>query len=64
MNIIGMRQEKRAKEIMQIRASIKKAKKPLDRKKIVLATMSALNLSKRTASEYVEVALFELGIEI
>lgn len=64
MNIIGMRQEKRAREIAQIKVSIKKAKKPYDKARIVLAAMSALNLSKRTAKEYVDVALYELGIDL
>ena len=63
MNIIAMRQEKRARAIAQIRASIKKGKNR-DFKQIVLAAMSNLGISRRTAREYVEIAFFELGIEI
>ncbi len=62
MNIIGMRQEKRAREIAQITASIKESKNK-DFKTVVLATMANLNLARRTAREYVEVAFFKLGIQ-
>ncbi len=60
-----MRQEKRAREISQIVASIVKAQeegKETNFKEIVMATMSNLNLSNRTAREYVQVAFFRLGI--
>jgi len=57
-----MRQEKRASQIEQIKASIEKAKER-DFKKIVLVVMANLNLSRRTAREYVEVAFFKLGLE-
>ena len=66
MNIIEMRQEKRSREIRQIQASIEKArekKKKIIYKDLVLATMSNLNLSKRTAQDYIEIALFRLGME-
>ncbi len=63
MNIIAMRQQKRSNQITQIKASIEKSKTG-DFKQIVLATMSALGISRRTAREYVEVAFFELGIDI
>ena len=62
MNIIAMRQEKRARQIAQIVKSIKKSKTK-DFKTIILAVMSHLNLSRRTAREYVEVAFFELGLD-
>ena len=65
MNIIGMRQEKRQNQINQIITSIKKARKDkqdIDFKKIVLATRSSLNLSDRTAKEYVQNALFSLNL--
>lgn len=58
-----MRQEKRARQIAEIKASIKKSKSR-DFKQIVLATMCALGISRRTAREYVEVAFFNLGIDI
>jgi len=64
MNIIGMRQEKRAKQIGQIKESIKKARaegKEIDKRDIIFATMASLNLSRRTAAEYVEVALYSLN---
>ena len=63
MNIIAMRQQKRAQQIAEIKASIKKGKNR-DFKQIVLVTMSALGISRRTAREYVEVAFFDLGIDI
>ena len=63
MNIIQVRQEIRRKQINQIKESIKKAE-DRDFKHVVMATMSALNLSRRTAREYVEVAFFELENEI
>lgn len=61
MNIIAIRQEKRAREIARIVKSVKKAKTK-DFKQIVLAVMLNLNLSRRTAREYVEVAFFQLGL--
>lgn len=66
MNIIKMRQEKKAKQIGEIIASIEKAKEKgveITFKKVVLATMANLNLSRRTAREYVEIAWFKLGLE-
>ena len=64
MNIIQVRQQKRRDQINTIIASMKKSKrKKYDFKRIVLLVMSKLNLSRRTAREYVEVAFFELGIE-
>jgi hypothetical protein len=67
MNIIAIRQEKRAKIISQITESIKASKSfsenTVNFKKVVLATMANLNLSQRTAREYVEVAFFNLGID-
>lgn len=63
MDIIRMRQEARAKQIEEISKSIYKAQlkdKEIDKKKIILAAMAELNLSKRTATEYVEVAFFKL----
>ncbi len=65
MNIIGMRQEKRAREINQVVASIAKAQeegKEINFKDVVMATMANVGLSRRTAREYVEVAFFRLGI--
>ena len=58
-----MMQERRAVQILQIQKSIAEAReagKDVNKKDIVLATMANLNLSKRTASEYVDVAMFNL----
>ncbi len=63
MNIISMRQQVRARQINEIKNSIKKSKNK-DFKAVVLATMANLNLSRRTAREYVEIAFFKLGLEI
>ena len=61
-----MMQEKRAVQIEQIMASIVKAKKKksIDFESAVLATMANLNLSRRTAREYVNIALFKLKIHL
>ncbi len=58
-----MRQEKRENQINAIMASIDKSKNK-DFKKWILATMANLNLSRRTAREYVEVAFYKLKLKI
>lgn len=66
MNIIQLRQEKRAGQILDIKNSIQKAidkGKELDFKTIVMATSSNLGLSIRTSQEYVEIALFQLKLK-
>ena len=68
MNIIAMRQEVRENKIRQIEASIKLAlekepDKKIDFKRIVLSAMANVNISRSTAIDYVEVALFNLGLE-
>ena len=63
MDIIRMRQAQREKQIEEIGKSIFKAQlgeKEVDKKQIILATMAELNLSKRTATEYVDVAFFNI----
>ena len=63
MDIIRMRQAQRAKQIEEIGKSIYKAQlkdKEIDKKKIILAAMAELNLSQRTATEYVKVAFFKI----
>ena len=58
-----MRQQTRAHSIGVIKASIIKAKeegKDVEINDIVLPTMANLGLSRRTAREYIQVALFEL----
>ena len=65
MNIIRIRQEERKIKIEAITESIHIARlkdKKVDKKSIILAAMSNLNVSKRTASEYVDVAFFNLGL--
>ena len=60
-----MMQERRAIHIEQIKTSLKKAieeNRNFDFKSTVLATMANLNLSRRIAKDYVEVAYFKLGI--
>lgn len=59
-----MRQEVREKQIEQIMASIKKSSVKPDFKKWTIATMANLNLSRRTAREYVEVAFYKLKLKI
>jgi len=63
MDIIQLRQEKRRIQINEIKASIKNTP-TRDVKKITMATSSALNISLRTAREYVLVAFYEMGIEL
>lgn len=63
MNIIAMRQEKRKNQIGWIKESIKKALEvgqEIDHKRLLLVVMSDLGVSKRTAREYIEIALFQL----
>jgi len=66
VNAPRMHQEKRAIQVQQIMASIEKAMKmkKVDFESIVLATMASLNLSRRTARDYVNMALFNLGITL
>ena len=66
VNAPRMMQERRQININQITESIKKAiveGKELNKKDLVMATMANLNLSRRTATEYVEVALYNLNNE-
>ena len=66
MDIVRARQEKRAEQILQLEIVLKKAKdkgKEIDERKLLLTTMSELNISKRTAQEYIEVAKFNVENE-
>ena len=63
MNIIASRQEVRERQVNQIVESIKSSSAEPDFKKWIIATMANLNLSRRTAREYVEVAFFKLGLK-
>jgi len=65
MNIIAIRQEKRAMQVMQIQTSIEKAineGKKVDYDELVMATLVNLNLSRTTAIDYVNRALFKLKL--
>ena len=65
-NIIRQRQEERFANIAKIQKmiSIRVKDKTFDRKLLVLSAMSTLGLSKRTTQEYVEVALFNEGVDL
>lgn len=66
VNAPRMHQERRAKHVAQIQASIEKQikkKKNIDIDSIVLSTMANLNLSRRTAMDYVFVSFYNLGID-
>ena len=61
-----MMQERRAMQIAEIQASIDnqiKKKEPIDINKIVISVMAHLNLSRKTALDYVYVAFYNLGID-
>jgi len=66
MNIIAMRRDERAHHIKGIMESVESMlirKDEVNFKKVVLAAMAELNLSRRTAIEYVEVAFLKLQID-
>ena len=67
MDIIQVRQERRLNQITEITESIKSAyekDKGIRKKDIVMAVMSNIGVSKRTAQEYIEIALFNLGLKL
>ena len=66
VSIIREQQERRAQQISAIQASIDKMiknKENIDINNIVIATMAHLNLSRKTALDYVYVAFYNLGID-
>jgi hypothetical protein len=66
MNIIAIRQEQRFRQIKQIEESIRLALaegKEILYDNVVISSMSNLNISKRTAREYVDVAYFNLNLK-
>ena len=66
-NIIRQRQEERRIAIEKIQAIIMsdvKNEVKFTKKELVLSAMSLLIISKRTASEYVDVALHNEGIKL
>ena len=65
MNVIGMRQERRTAQINELTTVIGKLldkEKTPDFKQIVFTAMDKFHLSRRTATEYVELAYFKLGL--
>ena len=65
MNIIAMRQEQRAIKISQIQESIRKTLsegKIIKYLELVLMTKAKINLSDRTAKDYIQIALYNLGL--
>ena len=67
MDIIRSRQEIKNSKIDKIIESIRQAiytDKKLEKEKIILAAMANLDLSRRTAREYLDIALYKSGIEI
>ena len=56
-----MRTANREMKIAQIVNSIKAAKVPFDYPTLIIATMDGTGIARRTAIEYVDVALFKMG---
>ena len=59
MNITKIRQQERMAKIAQMQNSIKRAKKP-DLDKLIMLACGEWGISKRTAKEYLEQALFNI----
>lgn len=68
MNIIQHRQQQRREMIDSIVKTLKNSEKfkngEFSRKELVLLFCSQLNIAKRTVSEYLDIALFELKNEV
>ena len=65
-NVIRANQERRALMVLQIQKSIQlslESNPELKFQELVLATMANLNLSRPTARDYIDVALFNLNID-
>ena len=64
MNIIEHRQNQRKDKINLIKKSLKKSEKfknkDIDKKEMILFFCMKLNISKRTASEYLDIAIYDL----
>ncbi len=63
MNIIAERTANRDMKIAQIVNSIKSAKIPFDYPTLIIATMEGTHIARRTAIEYIDVALYKLGMK-
>jgi len=64
MNIIAIRQQRRSAQINRIVESLKKAAeegREVDKKKLTLIVMDELNVARRTAQEYIDVAYNRFG---
>ena len=59
MNVIQNRRMEREQCINRIVDSIQRAEKPISYKDILMAACANLNISMRTAKEYIEVALYK-----
>ncbi len=67
MDIIRSRQQKRSTQISELTASIEKSleeNKEVNYKQLVLGAQSNLGISDRTAKQYIDVALFNLGLDV
>ena len=67
MNVIQERQSRRKSQINKIKESLTEIylRSPeLNYKTFLMGVMSGMNLSKRTATDYIEMALFESGLKI
>ena len=67
VNAPQMLRERRGIEINQITASIRKAleeKQDITYEKLLIATMSNLNLSRVTAQNYIDIALYRADLSI
>lgn len=66
MNIIALRQEKRKNQINSVVATLKKtfdAGLDVDKQTLILQLCKEFSVSKRTAMEYLDVALLSLNTE-
>lgn len=64
MDIIAVRQQKRADQISILSKSIKMSEGQINYKELVISAMANLRISRKTAKEYVDVALFNLNIKL
>ena len=60
-----MRQEQRAQQIKTLEDMVYKLKlkdKPIERKVLIIIAMDQFNISKRTATEYIDIVFLRLKI--
>lgn len=58
MRVYEFQREKRIEEIVDLLREMAIAQEPMDKKKLLNAISSKYNISKRTAGEYLGVAIF------